>query len=203
MFCQKSHVIADLWVQIDIGSVQEFDSIVIYACNYLEQAEFGKGFGFPVRFRIEKFDTLDSEHVDILFETKEDLSNPCLNPYEISVSVGTKARFIKLTVTKSFVVGNEVLFALDEIQILAKDKNLALGKPVTCANSLESSIRAGQYDWHIDCLTDGYIHLIEPQHDQGKGNLLRRLLYLSKPALFAQDYTLPQEVTMEERRLSR
>ena len=180
----------DFWVQIDLGQVESFDRIVLFPCFYREQGETaGAGFGFPVSFRIETSYQMDCSDARLVYATAKDIANPGLNPVELNQLISHQGRFVRLTVIKPFTAGKGAsLLAMDEFQIFKGDINLALGKSVSVSNQLVSSVQAGTYDWHADCLTDGIIHVDEPRHNQGDGNLLRRILKIEKPIVRARAY---------------
>ncbi|MEI6168266.1 MAG: family 78 glycoside hydrolase catalytic domain [bacterium] len=186
----KADQAGEFWVQIDLGRNETFDRIVLFPCYYREQGESaGPGFGFPVSFRIETSDHMDGSAARLVYMTDQDIANPGLNPVEVRPLVPAQGRFVRLTVITPFNAGKGArLLALDEFQIFMGGTNLALGKSVSVSNQLVSSVRAGTYDWHADCLTDGIIHVDEPRHNQGDGNLLRRLVEINKPIVRARVY---------------
>jgi alpha-L-rhamnosidase len=186
----KEDQAGEFWVQIDLEQTESFDRIVLFPCYYREQGETaGAGFGFPVSFRIEASDQMDYSDARLAYATDKDIANPGLNPVEVSPSVPARGRFVRLTVIKPFNADKGArLLAMDEFQIFKGDINLAFGKPVSVSNQLVSSVQAGTYDWHADCLTDGIIHVDEPRHNQGDGNLLRRILKIEKPIVRARAY---------------
>jgi len=191
----------DLWVQVDLGRKESFDRVVLWAiqCPEVGMETGGDGFAFPVRFRIEGADEAGFENPKILFETKEDVTNPGREPWELQLPAPVSHRFVRVTVLKSWLWvkpgdypewerNQSHLFGLDELQIFGGSENLALGKPVQAPNVVVSGIEIGAYDWHPDCLTDGIIHPHEVRRDAGTGNLLRRVFKLAKPMVRARAY---------------
>ena len=179
----------EFWVQIDLGQVESFDRIVLFPCYYREHGEnAGPGFGFPVSFRIETSEQIDCSGARLVYTTTQDIANPGLNQVAVSPLLA-KGRFVRLTVIKPFNADKGArLLAMDEFLIFKGDINLAFGKSVSVSNQLVSTVQAGTYDWHADCLTDGIIHVDEPRHNQGDGNLLRRILKIEKPIVRARAY---------------
>lgn len=185
----------DFWVQVDLGRLRSFDRLALHPVFYRNWGIPNKldreGFGFPRRFRVETAEEETFAAAATVFETPSELENPRLKPYEIRLPTAARARFVRITVIAPYTTGKEILFALDELQIFSGAENLALGKPVTASNSvadMKNRIVANAWDWHADCLTDGIIHIDEPRHDQGAGNLLRRAFAISKPVVSARAY---------------
>lgn len=180
------------WVQVDLETEREFDRLAVYPCYYREYGEQrGAGFGFPVRFKIETAADAGMRERRPVYETTNDVPPPGLQPYGIPLPRPVRGRFVRLTVLRPWTLGGphpQALLALDEFQVFSGNLNIARGKPVSCANTLVSKVAAAAYDWHADCLTDGIIHVDEPRHDQGRGNLCRRTFRLDKPVARARAY---------------
>ena len=190
--------IGEYWAQIDLGREQSFDRFVLHPvwCPELGAA-VGNGWGFPVRWRIEGSDDAGFEAAEILYETPADVPHPGLAPYEVRLSAPATSRFVRLTVVKPFSVPDlppvsggkgSTLFALDELEIFSGETNIALRCPASAPNASRAQIAVGSYDWHIDCLTDGDIHIPVVRRDKGKNNLLRKVVQLYKPVARARAY---------------
>lgn len=180
---------AVFWVQVDLEKPESFEQIVIHPCYYREQGEeLGPGFGFPVQFRVETSATPDFRQSAVVYKTSHAVPNPGLKPFEISLPGKITARYVRLSVIEPFSVGGRRLLALDEIQVFSGESNLALRKPCSAANYLAATIPAGGSDWSVQCLTDGVIHVNEPRTCQVKGNLVRRILRLTRSVKSARAY---------------
>ena len=166
------------WVQIDLGQVVEIDRIILHACHD-EFANIGAGFGFPLQYRVdaastpealaqltrsvsegETTKTAESKsnvnspsltlRVSLADRTQADVPNPGLVPVTIKAN-GTKARFIRITVSKLRERAKDFMFALAEVEVLNTDgKNVALKAEVSALDSIEAPDR-----WRKTNLTDG------------------------------------------------
>lgn len=151
-FGYHSQIAADAsiekWVEVDLGAKHELAEIVLHPCHD-EYAQIGAGFGFPVRFRVEV--SLGSQDWQTVHDrTSADVPNPGLQPVRIALD-GLPARRIRVTATTLASRQNDFIFALAELEAMGTEgANLALGKPVTSADSIEAPVR-----WGRSNLTDG------------------------------------------------
>jgi signal transduction histidine kinase len=148
----------NVWVEIDLVQSQTVDSIRLYPSKRLDNPEI-HGFGFPVRFRIEAFDSEDDPAPEMLVDyTERDLDNPGNNPVTFHFPA-REARKIRLTATRLWSPRTDayVHLSFSEIEILRDESNLALGKPVSSSDHLGN--RPLHSGWHIDeaFLTDGLV----------------------------------------------
>lgn len=168
------------WVQVDIGSIKAISEIVLHSPNP-PGFDPSKGFGFPIRFKIEasndpSFDrsTLIADHLD------RDYPNPGKNTARFAAK-GAKGRYVRVTATKLWnrQTGPEPFcFALAEMEVISDGKNVALHAPVNAKDSVENN------DWNRKRLTDGeYLHDKGENSDQGPENgavLLQKEFLVSK-----------------------
>ena len=140
---------AEKWIEIDLGRDAEISKIVLRPCHD-DFAGIGAGFGFPVRFRVEVFAGDEASPVEIADQTKADVPNPGLVPFEVSIEP-RRAKRIRVTATKLVERQNDFIFALAELQAFDADgKNVAAGSSVSALDSIEAPVRWGKKN-----LTDG------------------------------------------------
>lgn len=141
------------WVQLDLGKVQELDTVVIVPVVLPHEQGGIEGYGFPHRYRVEMSDDgvqFDAEHtVDF---SQEDQPNPGRRP--VVVPWNGRARYVRLTATRPSGrprPDREIWpsLALAEIMVLHGDRNLAAGCPVTAPTSREAPPV-----WSVNNLTD-------------------------------------------------
>jgi len=139
------------WVQLDLGKIMPIDSIVLYPPKPagFEQA---KGFGFPVRFRIEAANEPTFDHPTIVKDqTQADFPNPGDHAAKFAGSA-IQGRYVRITATKLWNrhSGPEpYCFALSEVEVLSLGKNVALTSKISAKDSVENST------WSTHRLNDG------------------------------------------------
>ena len=139
------------WVQVDLGKPQKLEKVILVACND-DFAGIGKGFGFPVRFKIEASnDAQFKEGVLTLADhSQADYKNPGIAPQSFEAG-GKEGRFIRVTVSKLFLRSDLFMFSLAElVAISTGGENVALGMEVTSLDTIEAPVR-----WQRKNLTDG------------------------------------------------
>ena len=148
---------ATKWLQIDLGAVRAFDSVVLVAAEAAEDATPGPGYGFPVRFRIEAADDEHFAEPRLVSDASEsDFANPGALPVFLPCP-GTAARYLRLTATRLAKRGDRWIFALGEMMVLAGGRNIAIGCPVRTADAYRA-IPA----WLPENATDGHSALGAP-----------------------------------------
>lgn len=140
------------WVQVDLGKSVAIERVVLHALNHGIAGNPVKGFGFPIRFRVEVADDAD-------FKTSKVIANHTAadypNPGHIAVPFnadGVTARFVRVTATKLWNKqsgGSPFSFALAQMEVISAGKNVALKAAVTAKDSVEG------YGWAKENLTDG------------------------------------------------
>lgn len=142
------------WVQVDLGEARPIERIVLHPMHHEDQAAGGwiKGYGFPLRFRLELSSTADFQQpVNVVADrTQADFPNPGWAPVVLDAG-GKSGRFVRLTVTKLWHRGPNLpfVFTLGEMEVFSEGKNVALGAPVAANASVEG------YGWAKAQLTDG------------------------------------------------
>ncbi|MEY4325938.1 MAG: hypothetical protein RIS24_2109, partial [Verrucomicrobiota bacterium] len=140
------------WVQVDLGRSVEIHRLLYAGCHD-DFNGIGKGFGFPLRYRVELSDDPEFKAgvQRVEDQTGVDLPNPGVTPREVTVA-GLRGRYVRVTATRLAARMNDFIFALSELEVLdAQGSNLALGAPVSASDSIEAAPR-----WGRDNLTDGW-----------------------------------------------
>ena len=140
------------WVQVDLGRPVEIHRLLYAGCHD-DFNGIGKGFGFPVRYRMELSDDPEFKAgvQQLEDQTGGDLPNPGVTPREVKVP-GLRGRYVRVTATRLAARMNDFIFALSELEILDdQGSNWALGAPVSASDSIEAAPR-----WGRDNLTDGW-----------------------------------------------
>lgn len=128
------------WVEIDLGSSQSFDKVVLFPAKPFDWLPETAGFMFPVRFRLE----LDGKTV---FETANDIQRPT-QPEVISLS-GLQGQVLRLHCSKLRERRDDFGLAFAEIQVLKGSEVISNGKVVRASDSLENR------EWSTKNLTNG------------------------------------------------
>ena len=160
---------ATKWVQVDLGEPTNIRTISIVGCKD-DFNGIGKGFGFPIRFRIEvsndsKFETA----VSIVDQTHADFANPGVSPQEFKVEDHT-AQFVRVTATRLALRADDYIFALAELSVYDNlGANVAIGKEVSSLDSIEQPVR-----WSRKNLVDGYYFGVNSKHEEELKGLRQR-----------------------------
>jgi hypothetical protein len=139
------------WVQVDLGQPQPLREVVLRPCED-DFNGIGKGFGFPVRFRVEVSDDPEFKTGVIVIGdfTDAKFPNPKLTPKTVSAQ-NRAVRYVRVTAVELAPRQDDYIFALAEVEVIGIDgRNLALRKPVAALDSIEAPIR-----WQKPNLTDG------------------------------------------------
>ena len=129
------------------GEEREIDTVSLVPARPRDFAD-AAGFGFPLRFRV--LTDADTVAERILFDSGVE---PFPNPGSAAVMLpveGTRVRRIRLDCTELWRRTDDYLLALAELEVWSGPVNLALGRPVTGLDDLET----GQ--WKAAYLTDGF-----------------------------------------------
>jgi mono/diheme cytochrome c family protein len=146
------------WVQVDLGASVDIDRVWLLPASDPFNG-IGDGFGFPVRFKVEVSDDPEFREgvklawirYDVTFMA--DFPNPGLTPFSTGGSKddGIAGRYVRVTATRLAPRKDDYIFALAELKVTDRAGiNVALGKPVTSPDSIESGER-----WSRANLTDG------------------------------------------------
>jgi hypothetical protein len=140
------------WVQVDLGKSVAIQRVVLHALNHGVAGNPVKGFGFPLRFRVEVANDADFKTSKVIANhTTDDYPNPGHTAVPFNTDGGT-ARYVRVTATKLWNKqsgGNPFSFALAQMEVISAGKNVALKAAVTAKDSVEG------YGWAQSNLTDG------------------------------------------------
>jgi hypothetical protein len=137
------------WVQVDLGKEVPIDAIRLVPARPTDFPD-SPGFGFPRRFRVEisRDPSFVSRRV-VADHAREDFPNPGDHPYVVRAG-GKTTRYVRVTAKRLWLRTNDYVFALAELQVDSKGKNVARGAAVTALDSIE----AGR--WAKKFLVDGF-----------------------------------------------
>lgn len=158
------------WVQLDLDEVTSVKEVVIIPA-YDDYNNIGKGFGFPVRFRVEvSNDPEFKQDVELILDHQEkDFKNPGSNPVTVSLN-REPFRYVRITATKLAPRSNDFIFALGEIQVIHPEgTNLAQKATVTSLDSIEAGVRWGRKN-----LVDGEYYSFETDGTKERLSNLKR-----------------------------
>lgn len=138
------------WVQITLDREEAVGKLRIYPVSN----EGNNGFGFPKRFKIDVSTDPDfHSSKTVIDRTDADFPNPGKNFVEFPLD-GSKIRALRITETAPCEYpdrkpGERFLWALNEVQLFDRDRNVALGQKVTASSSVEG------FGWGAAALTSG------------------------------------------------
>ncbi len=142
---------------VDLGESVSLDAVRLIPAKR-PTSDLPSGFGFPRKLEISLSETGepgDKSKWSVL--AKRDLGNPGQNPVELSfpASRGRYVRIEAVELWKAF-ESFPAFFALSEVEILAGDKNLALGKSVQSPDGMQPIFAPGGRSWTPASLSDGF-----------------------------------------------
>lgn len=133
------------WVEVDLGESMPVDEIRLVPARPADFADIA-GFGFPPSFQVMAM----GENGD---ESRILQEGDLPNPGDASVCIpgkGVSARRIRVVATSLWQRSQDYIFALAEMQVFSKGKNVALGKIVSSSDAVTSGI------WAPSALVDGF-----------------------------------------------
>jgi hypothetical protein len=151
---------AAAWVQIDLGASVPIDEIRIIPARPTDFPDT-PGFGFPDNFRVALDDdpslskpVVIAEQARPTHQTQED------EPFVVR-AVGRQARFVRISTSRLWKRTNDYVFALSEVEIFSRGRNIAREAAVSALDSIESG------RWSKSALVDGFDsrELRPPQDD--------------------------------------
>ncbi|HZZ81017.1 MAG TPA: DUF1549 domain-containing protein, partial [Gemmataceae bacterium] len=139
---------ATKWVQIDLGKPTPITAIRLLPARPTDFRD-APGFGFPLRYKIALSNDENFARSETLVDnTKADVANPGDQP--LAFVAGKDFRYVRVTAQKLWHRTNDYVFALGEMEIYSRGKNVARGAKVTALDSIE----AGR--WSTRHLVDGF-----------------------------------------------
>lgn len=162
------------WVQVDLGKSRTLQSVRLCPMFHAEK----KGFGFPIRFKLELSDDPEFSSSELLADhTSKDYENPGLKPVDFPVK-NISARYVRLTANKLWPRGDGVYcLALRQLAAFSGEKNVALKTPVRALDSVDD------FGWGIQGLTDGVMSSSVSQNDTRYASMMLRNDFFVKPGL--------------------
>ena len=134
------------WVQVDYAAPVTGNALRITPARPTDFQDT-PGFGFPQRFRIDVI-YADGTAGELLDATGEDFQNPGSQPLLLAINKPIKTA--RITATKLWKRSNDYVFALAEVEVMAKDQRVAATAAVTSSSSIE------QGRWGRLALVDGF-----------------------------------------------
>ncbi len=139
------------WVQLDLSKSIELGSVRLVPA-YDDFAQIGRGFGFPVRYRIAVSDdpSFSDGGTVLLDATDKDQPNPKSQPIE-TMCGNVQARYVRVTCTQLAERQHDFIFALAELEVTdSVGKIVSQHATVTSRDSIEAPAR-----WSRQNLVDG------------------------------------------------
>lgn len=142
---------------VDLGESLAMDAVRLIPAKK-PTSDLPSGFGFPRKFEISISETGepgDKGQWSVL--AKRELGNPGHNPVEVGFAE-TRGRYVRVEATELWKAfeGFPAFFALSEVEILAGDKDLALGKSVRSPDGMQPIFAPGGRSWTPAALSDGF-----------------------------------------------
>lgn len=140
---------------IDLGQSTPVDAIRLLPAKP-PISDLPSGFGFPRKLTVAVSDSLDAS-ANWSTVGGGDLRNPGLNPVLLPCEP-TAGRYLRIEANllwKEFDF-YPAFFALSEVEVFSKGKNLALGKPVRSSDGMMNLIAPGGKFWSGAALSDGF-----------------------------------------------
>jgi DUF1680 family protein len=120
------------WVQIDLGIPTDVDALRLYPA-FTPGDEFARGYGFPLRFRIEASNDPSFSNPELLIDQiASDFAEPHDQITEFAVG-GVSGRYVRFTATQLRPAqdGAGYKLALAKIEVISRGRDVAKGCPVT------------------------------------------------------------------------
>ncbi len=138
---------AEKWVEVELPNAAAVHRIVLHPCSD-DFNGIGDGFGFPIRFNIQTFDSTGARTL-IRDESTKDFPSPGIREIAVDIMEENVLR-VRVTATKLVSRGTDFIFSLAELEVFSGDVNMAFGATVHSMDSIESPIR-----WSQQNLVDG------------------------------------------------
>ena len=124
------------WIQLDLGSKQTFDQIMIVPAIVGQSNSELEPFAFPKRLRVDVSDSEDFASFEFLY-VSADAETDASDPFPIVIDApDTSARYVRLTAIELAQVAKRWTFALSEIMVIRGDRNIALTSNVSMTDSV-------------------------------------------------------------------
>ncbi len=184
------------WVMIDLGRERAIDMIALIPAKVDSGLYWGSAYGFPVRFKVEVLDGEGKNPQVVADHTKEDFPNPGIFPVLVRTAA-LRGRYVRVTSTKHWKTIDHWLWALSEVMVVSKNRNIAVNKPVSVSGEIDTPPV-----WRAINLTDGQSSLgppVAPEESPSNGFLADHAERADVEKWMQVD--LGEEVKIEEIRL--
>ena len=142
---------------VDLGESSAIDAVRLVPAKR-PTSDLPSGFGFPRKLEISISATGEpGEKGKWSVVATRDLGNPGHNPVEFSFPA-TRGRHVKIEAKELWKAFESfpAFFALSEVEVLAGDRNLALGKSVHSPDGMQPIFAPGGISWTPAALSDGF-----------------------------------------------
>jgi signal transduction histidine kinase len=137
------------WVSVDLGTVAPIDEVRLFPAHPPQFAH-SHGYGFPVRYQVELWESESATPALLPAPQSGDYSAPPGDNVVTVFAGGQLARSVRLTVLDPHVSNGGPVFALAEMQVWSGGKNIAVGRNVAASDFTE------QPGWSGAALVDGF-----------------------------------------------
>jgi signal transduction histidine kinase len=141
-------------LSIDLGETVVVDAVRLVPAKR-PTSDLPSGFGFPRKLVVSVSET--GKPGDWTSAAERDLGNPGHNPVRIAFDV-IPARHVRVEATELWKAFDNypAFLALSEVEVLAGDKNVAIGKSVQSPDGMMNLIAPGGRIWSTAALSDGF-----------------------------------------------
>jgi alpha-L-rhamnosidase len=154
--CYRSEIVhspdSEKWIIVDLGAAEQIDGVRLCPARPENTNADIRTTMYPVRFKVETSLSPDFTGANVVVDkTSKDVNFPRNNAGDTEVyrfPVET-ARYLRLVVTRlPLWDGDDYAIALGRLQIFNNDQDIAVGKSVSCSDSIEND------EWSKRYLTD-------------------------------------------------
>lgn len=122
-------------IQLDLGSVESFDRIMIVPSILGVASDDPKPYAFPERFRIDISASKNFNEFRLIYDSQEDKLDTS-SPFPVVIETpGARTRYLRITVTELAKVTGHWTYALSEVMLIRGDRNVAFDAAVTMTDS--------------------------------------------------------------------
>ena len=142
---------------MDLGEPVVVDAVRLLPAKR-PTSDLPSGFGFPRKLAISISETGEAgERGKWSIVAEREMRNPGHNPVELAFAP-SRGRYVRIEATELWKAfdGYPAFFALSEVEILAANHNLALGKVVRSPDGMLNVIAPGGRFWSSAALSDGF-----------------------------------------------
>jgi signal transduction histidine kinase len=150
----RAHANEAAALTVDLGAPVPLDSVRLVPAKR-PTSDLPSGFGFPRKLTIEVAATDAPGQWSRVAE--RELRNPGHNPIMVTFD-SCRGRYVRITATELWKAFENypAFFALSEVEVLATDNNLALGKVALSPDSMPNLLATSGCYWSSAALTDGF-----------------------------------------------